>query len=305
MCMIAWKPKGVSIPKEYLFNAFLENPDGCGFMYPLEGKLVIEKPFYKYDDFITRYIEVIEKYNNPPVVLHFRLVASGDKSDENTMPMYVKEDKLGVCHNGVISEFSEWGEMWDAKKGKKVSYVITEGLSDTYRFNEEILKKLPRGFLNNEAVMYLLEYLTGGWNKLTFMDGNGKVWFLNKDEGHWHKRVWYSSKSYVSNYFHNLQYYSNKGYYEYWPDDEKEVTIDMQEEPEVTDCYACRSNLYSPLEKYEGFCWDCIVNYNIEIIESEYNDPEVLDDIKLMRESGWLPPYSNKYTRELLNKGDE
>ena len=288
--MIAWKPKKIKIPEEHLLNGFMENPDGCGFMYPKEGKLVIEKPFYKYDDFIKRYKKAIKELHNPPVVIHFRTRASGAINDTNTMPLYVKKDKLGVCHNGVISEFAEWGDMYDKKKRKKVGYVMQKGDSDIVNFNNEILKNLPRGFLNNDAITTLMELVVGSYNKLVFMDYKGRVWFLNYKEGHWYKGVWYSSYSYLGRYNNYLKYYDSKDVYSYYPDDEKllEGEVD-QDSPEFDYCFSCQGELFSPLEKYEGLCWNCILEYGVRIDESEYDDPKILKDIKMMRESGWLP----------------
>ena len=52
MCIIVIKPQNVAFPsKEILKNCFTQNPDGAGFMYPANHKVMIEKGFNNFDKF--------------------------------------------------------------------------------------------------------------------------------------------------------------------------------------------------------------------------------------------------------------
>ena len=48
MCIAIYKPKGNTISKDTLKNCFDNNPDGSGFMYAQNDKLVVKKGYILY-----------------------------------------------------------------------------------------------------------------------------------------------------------------------------------------------------------------------------------------------------------------
>ena len=121
MCIIVAKDKMTQLPKtEYLKNCFENNSDGAGFMYVDNGKVIIDKGYMTYSNFIKHYNKLCKKYNdfkNKSLVMHFRIGTAGANSQENTHPYPITNDKntlhkryymtdLGMAHNGIISQYN-------------------------------------------------------------------------------------------------------------------------------------------------------------------------------------------------------
>jgi hypothetical protein len=149
------------------------NDDGAGYMFADKGKLVIRKPFWHLDSFISCLHADREKHENRAFVIHMRLATSGNKVFDNCHPISVN-DNLAFVHNGIFKEFS-----YHAQK------------SDTVIFNEVVLQSLPSDFLYNDATLYLLkEYCF--CSKLIFLDVEGKWSIINEVLGTWKNNIWYS-----------------------------------------------------------------------------------------------------------------
>lgn len=121
MCIIIAKTKVQKAPEiETIKTCFKNNPDGAGFMYTYNNKVVIDKGYMDVNSFITRYKFLKKKFNNfknKSLLMHFRISTSGKTTPEYTHP-YVITDKLkdmkiikaycniGVMHNGVLHDYT-------------------------------------------------------------------------------------------------------------------------------------------------------------------------------------------------------
>jgi len=182
MCIIIYQPKGEKdIPKEHFDECWTSNPHGMGFCF-LKGNNIW---YYKNTEYRKeawdKYKEIAAKYETP-IIMHFRMGTSGNRDSVNCHPFVIDEDNM-FCHNGVIKI--------DRKDETK---------SDTYTFNEMILKKLPRNFIFNEAIKKLIAKSIDR-DKMAFLHSSGKVTIINKDLGHWKDGRWYSNYSYVKTNF--------------------------------------------------------------------------------------------------------
>lgn len=159
MCVILHKPAGIDIPQETLANCFKANPNGGGFMYASDGILHIIKGLMTLENFMAKYNE--HKLVEKEVIIHFRLTSAGESIPEQTHPFWIFENKLAFVHNGHMMDYD------------------TGGLrqSDTMEFNNEILRKLPQDWLNNEAIMELVDSYIDG-SVMVFMDSTGKIEIL-------------------------------------------------------------------------------------------------------------------------------
>ena len=114
MCVIAIKPKNVSMPEELrireMFNA---NSDGAGFMYHRNGKVIVRKGFMKVKHFLKA-LDQESVTDADTVVMHFRIATAGSVSPKNCHPFPVTgelkelrglrvETDLAMAHNGVLS----------------------------------------------------------------------------------------------------------------------------------------------------------------------------------------------------------
>ena len=149
MCIIIAKRKNGRIPTESeLHYAFNYNNDGAGFMYVDNNKVIIDKGYMKYKDFIARYNQLLEKYNNftnKSLVIHCRIGTSGTNSKGNTHPYPItsnsKELKkthfksdIGIAHNGIIRDYELTGNFNDTQAFIiKYLYPIYSHYKDFYK----------------------------------------------------------------------------------------------------------------------------------------------------------------------------
>ena len=176
MCIAIYKPRQVEISRETLAQCFSANPDGAGFMFAEKGRLNIQKGFFKFQDFWDAYEQHQEKH----AAIHFRIKTHGKIDEVNCHPFRVNHT-LGFIHNGTISNHG------------------TTDHSDTYMFNEEIIKPMMKRFGKNviydESIKQLIESYIG-WSKLVFLNNYGDFQIFNEDRGHWFNGAWYSNSSY-------------------------------------------------------------------------------------------------------------
>lgn len=174
MCIIAAKPAGVALPNEETIETmWYGNPDGAGFMYNHDGKVVIEKGFMTLREFQSALNAAAKAVDltGAGVVMHFRITTHGGTKPSNTHPFPVSGNiaalrklrcvtGLGVAHNGIISTVRP----------------RDKDTSDTMEFIASPLSLLYKGcptFYEDENLMQLVEELCR--SKLAFLLGDGSI----------------------------------------------------------------------------------------------------------------------------------
>jgi len=198
MCWIAVIPGGMEVKEEYFRKAFSNNLDGAGHCYVRDGEIVTEKGFFKFEDWYESYNEVSKDIIR---VVHFRASTGGKKDDENCHPFLVNR-YIAFAHNGVFNEIQQSAEH-----------------SDTWHFNEEILKPFFNGGykkIYSSGMQFMLKEAIGSGNKLVFLTIEGKAVIINAKAGFWRdgenvtevegKGIWFS------NTMHTYQRYRQGGY---------------------------------------------------------------------------------------------
>jgi len=185
MCIAILNIKG-QLKDEYIRNSWNNNDQGAGLLYNYKGILTTFKT-YNYKEFLKKYKELRKNKEIQNIVLHFRIATSGHEKYTNLHPFLVN-DKLGFVHNGIISGLGN------------------NQHSDTYQFND-ILKKLPKDFLNNESIKYFISDFINS-SKLIFLDNKDNYTIINEGLGHWDNGQWYSNDSYKCNL--DYVYYGNE-----------------------------------------------------------------------------------------------
>jgi hypothetical protein len=196
MCVIAIQPRGVQISREYLQNCWDTNSHGAGLMYAHNGKIIVKKEMDSFDKFMT-YVQQASKHDSA-VVIHFRIATSGGINDYNCHPFKVHKN-LYFCHNGILD----------------ITVPHGSKENDTQIFNNGLMKPLPYNFYKNNAIMNLLEFTIGSYNKFVFLDDAGDYYILNEKAGEWSEEgAWFSNTSYKRPKYTAPSHYGyNKGYY--------------------------------------------------------------------------------------------
>lgn len=177
MCLLSISIKSKITNKKWLENAFHNNSDGAGFAWVNDkSEIVCEKGFFDFDSFYSAYCNIPE---NKTILLHFRATSRGLTNEDNCHPFFVNKN-LVYAHNGTIQGFYETNK------------------SDTYLFNEKILKPLIGRFVNlKKEFLYLLQEAIGINNKLVFLNNKEEFYIINQKEGHWvDEKIWFSNHSY-------------------------------------------------------------------------------------------------------------
>jgi predicted glutamine amidotransferase len=178
MCIAILNNQNTALPFEYLEESLFNNPDGFGAIWTEKNQLRTVKSMSQNAKKIFATYERIRGENPESfIALHFRVSTAGKVNPTNCHPFHVNEN-LAFVHNGIIG------------RGCKT-------YSDTWHFNEGILKKLPANFLQSDGIRELIaERITG--SKLLFLDSDNVPTIINERAGHWDtEENWFSNESYI------------------------------------------------------------------------------------------------------------
>jgi len=221
MCIIAIKPEGISIPTERLKTCWDNNPDGVGFMYSEAGKLNIIKGLMTFDSFIKSYNDISPL--NKRIVIHFRYGTHGKICPDLTHPFIINKS-LALVHNGILSiDIDDPFELENKVDSKNINAYIDSLEKDSEPclddidifskrsdmvFNEidntsdslefcRMLSKLPKKFLSNKAIFFLLsKYVSRENSVIIFMDDAGAINIVGNNSHIVEDGVWYSNYDY-------------------------------------------------------------------------------------------------------------
>lgn len=178
MCIIIAKQKGLAITKEILQNCFNNNPDGTGFCVEVDGKLLINKGYFTFDDFYTAY----QPYENEKTLIHFRIKTHGKIDEDNCHPFRVS-DNIAFVHNGIISNVKANNDKSDTRVFKD-SYITP------------IINKFGEEALHSPEIQTLIESFIGGSKLAFFIKGQENFLIYNENYGNRSKEgIWFSNLS--------------------------------------------------------------------------------------------------------------
>jgi len=253
MCIAVLLKKDVKISEATLKNCWENNDDGAGIGFAYGGNIYIRKGYTKFESFYKSFLEIRQKFN-PTMILHFRWATQGKRNTRNCHPFYINKNIM-FCHNGVITHIA-----YDSE------------LSDTYLFNQTVLKKLPIDFYKNEILMELIRRYSS-YSKFLFLNNEGQYYILNESAGHWNGGVWYSSEDYSwkrygysgnrgtwnkNNY--NYESYYQYDYYDNYQNNNKNTKIVKFHDKEYL-CVECGIKLYTSIDIDRLLCSKCYYKF--------------------------------------------
>ena len=173
MCVaIVQKPKH-QITKKQLKACWENNPDGGGFAFVKNNKVMIHKVLNSFKAFWRAYNKARSENPLSVFLVHCRIMTSGLVNLENCHPFVVKKG-LVMIHNGVIDvDLSE------------------KNRSDTYHFTKK-LSRIKDDPINNQSYKWLIEESIGS-NKLAFLNAKNQFSIINESLGNWINGVWFSN----------------------------------------------------------------------------------------------------------------
>ena len=207
MCIAVYIPEKKNLTDQQIKNCFANNPDGAGIMWQENGKVHIQKGFFKVEELIKAFREIPITV---PRGLHCRIATSGKISTECCHPFPIIKDikSMGraecivdsaVIHNGVIS-------FCTPHEG------LLSPFSDTMVFARDFLYPMGNK-INTQAFKILFE-----------QSNTSKLLIFNKDKiirmGTWIEDggVYFSNTGYkdiwkmVTTYYNRTPIYSSSSY---------------------------------------------------------------------------------------------
>lgn len=175
MCLAILRPSGIQVPKANLVTGWQHNPDGAGYAFVKDGKVVIRKGFMKLKPFLESY--EVDAAINPEsnFLIHFRITSQGSNTEDNTHPFPIEGGAL--IHNGTLT-------------GTGSTYGTGE--SDTRKFANMFSKNLTFDFVEQNKSK--LNLATRG-SKLVMLYDDDRYQIVNESDGNWNEGVWYSNYS--------------------------------------------------------------------------------------------------------------
>lgn len=179
MCVAIYSPAKLHLTEDVIRSCWQANPDGAGFAFVADSKVVISKGFMKCKEFLEGYNTATKENPHSPFLIHFRIRTMGDKDELNTHPFPIKNGAL--IHNG---SFDGTG-------------AVFKGQSDTAKFAERYYSHPAWNYEDiseNKADLEKdIEY-----NKVAMLWDDSKYLILNESKGTWVGNIWFSNNSYTS-----------------------------------------------------------------------------------------------------------
>lgn len=174
MCVAIVKPKNAVITDDTLRNCFDNNPDGAGYAYLDNGRIILRKGFFDIESFLEAYHA--DAVNDRQALVHFRITTRGDDSADNCHPFPLAQGAL--VHNGTIHGLGKRGE----------------GKSDTAMF-AEMIHGIDAAHL--EAMRPMIEDYVRG-SRIAVLTAEGQFIVYHANEWLEHNGALYSNDGYLS-----------------------------------------------------------------------------------------------------------
>lgn len=226
MCVIIYKPKDKTIPKTDLEKAFEKNDDGFGIVWKdNENNLHMKKGLFSKE----QCIQEIESLNKFELVVHFRKVSRGDKTDENCHPFYVGNDTW-MFHNGTITA---------------IKVPDKDPKSDTILF-AEMIRRNNLNIFNESGVNEDIKLL---FDRFVSTD---RLLFINKNNvvkiGNWTEidGISFSNRSFIP-YINTVTHYNSSNYnqnFNYQNNATKNQLTVIPRKPIVEDSYGQKKSIW-------------------------------------------------------------
>jgi predicted glutamine amidotransferase len=187
MCLIIMQSAGAMLPAQAIENGWSHNDDGAGYMFvDDEGKLIIRKPFFKLKHLLRSYRSDWAICGaRSPFVIHLRYATHGVKDETNTHPHSICGGKVGLVHNGVLSEFEP---------------PFDSDISDTVHFCRTVLAYRRPEHVMDETFRDILANMIGTGNKFVLLSDTRAISIVNEKAGMWDGSNWFSNSTYRKAY---------------------------------------------------------------------------------------------------------
>jgi len=227
MCLIITKTANGRVDWQAADRSARYNSDGYGVGYATKQGKATSFLSMSWLDVKKKAIQLANQ--NQPFVLHMRMATHGAVTKTNCHPIQLPSHNMVMAHNGIISTL-------DVPTGMSDSRVLASFIDEVY----------PNGFLTDDTYRAEVTELCKGFpSKLSFIDGNGNLFFINEDSGAWKDGVWYSVPSAIRTF--NSRHFNPKAM---MSDSQQEI---LDDEEAFMGNHENISSSYSPSEWLDNY----------------------------------------------------
>lgn len=183
MCVVVALQPGARLTHSEWNRCWTANPDGAGYAFTRRHRIIIERGMSR-ADLWRRYYKDAQTNPKSPFLVHFRIATHGKVCLANTHPFDVDHAHKGqtvLAHNGIITNV-----LRDLEKEE----------SDTRAFVRLFVRWLPAGWLDNPAIVELVEaYIDDSRIAILTTDPacRQRLYILNESQGETIDGRWFSN----------------------------------------------------------------------------------------------------------------
>ncbi len=195
MCIIIYNEHGTAHDYRKLSQSYDNNPHGVGCMWIEEDGVRVVRGMLSKEELM----HIADRLYGIPHVIHLRWRTVGPIGKEMTHPFQVsgRKSHVWMMHNGTFDFLR-----------------TTPGISDTAQFAEllrEFTAEHGADSLFRDQVASKMERKIKSFNKVLFLDDEGKIRILNREQWHHEDGIWYSNTySFIPGYREQQQKDRNK-----------------------------------------------------------------------------------------------
>lgn len=156
MCVIVHQPNGAHLSKNLARELWQTNPDGGGFAFLDNDKNLVVEKFMKFSSFWSKFETMRSTFPARDFMLHMRIATHGSVSINNVHPFQLNEHTM-MAHNGILHEVTD-----------DLDADPNDDRTDSEYFIQEVLKDLPRTWLDNKYLRAMMDEWIG-WSRLMFI----------------------------------------------------------------------------------------------------------------------------------------
>lgn len=193
MCLIVSSENGKLIDLTDLEIAYNNNPDGAGVMWFEDGRV---HQLHTVPNSFAEVRDLAYHVAGKPHAMHLRYCTRGKINHDNCHPFTVLNKDQGDDHDLTLMHNGTFQWITFTEEHKKLDWSDTAVFAGRLQKNlreHKSTSKIQLDHIFDGQIVERLSKRVSSWNKVVFLDSNGRWSYLNKSAGEIRHEMWYSN----------------------------------------------------------------------------------------------------------------
>lgn len=193
MCLIVSSENGKLIDLKDLEIAYDNNPDGAGVMWFEDGRV---HQLHTVPQSFAEVRDLAYHVAGKPHAMHLRYCTRGKVNHDNCHPFTVLSKDQGDDHDLTLMHNGTFQWITFTEEHKKLDWSDTAVFAGRLQKNlreHKSTSKIQLDHIFDTQIVERLSKRVSSWNKVVFLDSNGRWSYLNKSAGEVRNEMWYSN----------------------------------------------------------------------------------------------------------------